>query len=184
MLDVGYRRLGPDVQAIAVHRAALFNVLHRCGGGRAAADPDRLCGRRRWPSGAESGSRARRGARGRSTWWSMPRVGSPLKIEARVPAGPRPLEFGAIWGTVPWVDAGFRRDALMQRYRKASVMIGVLPIGRQNREDRTSPRSSGASSPRPSRRCGRPGSTPGARRCWPIGRRPRRTSRRFPISSR
>ena len=28
VLDVSYRPLGPDVHAIAVHRAALFNVLH------------------------------------------------------------------------------------------------------------------------------------------------------------
>ena len=41
-------------------------------------------------------------------------------------------EFGAVWGTVPWVDEGFDDAALMQRYERASVMIGVLPIGRQH----------------------------------------------------
>lgn len=43
----------------------------------------------------------------------------------------RPLEFGALWATVPWVDEGFDRHALRQRYQRASIMIGVLPIGRQ-----------------------------------------------------
>ena len=41
------------------------------------------------------------------------------------------MRFGALWATVPWTDADFDGDALMQRYRRASVMIGVLPIGRQ-----------------------------------------------------
>ncbi len=28
VLDVSYKPLGPDVHALAVHRAAMFNVLH------------------------------------------------------------------------------------------------------------------------------------------------------------
>jgi 2-polyprenyl-6-methoxyphenol hydroxylase-like FAD-dependent oxidoreductase len=134
VLDVGYRPLGPDVHAIAVHRAALFNVLHD------AVVADRLSIRTGFAVEAleRSGGQWLVGPQGRDGPFDLvvDALGSasPLKVEAKVPSRSRPLAFGAIWGTVPWVDAGFRRDALMQRYRKASVMIGVLPVGRQNRD--------------------------------------------------
>lgn len=135
VLDVGYRPLGPDVHAIAVHRAALFNVLHdavvaECLPIRTGFAVEALerSGGKQWL----------RGPQGRDGPFDLvvDALGSasPLKVEARVPSRARPLTFGAIWGSVPWVDAGFRRDALMQRYRKASVMIGVLPVGRQKRD--------------------------------------------------
>lgn len=134
VLDVGYRPLGPDVHAIAVHRAALFNVLHD------AVVADRLSIRTGFAVEAleRSGGQWLVGPQGREGPFDLvvDALGSasPLKVEAKVPCRSRPLAFGAIWGTVPWVDAGFRRDALMQRYRKASVMIGVLPVGRQKRD--------------------------------------------------
>ncbi|WP_335338170.1 FAD-dependent oxidoreductase [Devosia sp. A16] len=135
VLDVGYRPLGPDVHAVAVHRAALFNVLHD------AVVAERLPIRTGFMVESlerSEGKQWLRGARGREGPFDLvvDALGSasPLKVEAKVPSRARPLPFGAIWGTVPWVDAGFRRDALMQRYRRASVMIGVLPVGRQRRD--------------------------------------------------
>lgn len=132
VLDVGYRPLGPEVHAIAVHRAALFNVLHD------AVVAERLPIRTGFAVDAlerSSGKQWLSGPQGREGPFDLvvDALGSasPLKVEAKVPSRSRPLAFGAIWGAVPWVDAGFRRDALMQRYRKASVMIGVLPVGRQ-----------------------------------------------------
>lgn len=42
----------------------------------------------------------------------------------------KPLPYGAIWGTVDWPeDTALRYDQLQQRYRQASNMIGILPIG-------------------------------------------------------
>lgn len=135
VLDVGYRPLGPDVHAVAVHRAALFNVLHH------AVVAERLPIRTGFMVESlerSEGKQWLRGPRGREGPFDLvvDALGSasPLKVEAKVPSRARPLPFGAIWGTVPWVDAGFRRDALMQRYRRASVMIGVLPVGRQRRD--------------------------------------------------
>jgi 2-polyprenyl-6-methoxyphenol hydroxylase-like FAD-dependent oxidoreductase len=49
--------------------------------------------------------------------------GSPLAGE---PA--RPLAYGALWASLDWAD-GFDEAALEQRYRAASVMTGVLPVG-------------------------------------------------------
>ncbi|WP_323010118.1 NAD(P)/FAD-dependent oxidoreductase [Paracoccus sp. (in: a-proteobacteria)] len=45
------------------------------------------------------------------------------------PLRARPLGYGAIWGTVPWPVTEFPRNELRQRYRAASRMAGVLPIG-------------------------------------------------------
>ena len=44
-------------------------------------------------------------------------------------AMPRPLAYGAFWASLGWRD-GFDKRALLQRYDKASIMVGVLPIGR------------------------------------------------------
>jgi 2-polyprenyl-6-methoxyphenol hydroxylase-like FAD-dependent oxidoreductase len=52
---------------------------------------------------------------------------------ARSPLSPlrsKTLPFGAIWGTVDWPkETELRYDQLQQRYRRASNMIGILPIG-------------------------------------------------------
>lgn len=48
----------------------------------------------------------------------------------------KPLPFGAIWGTVNWPEnTKLRYDQLQQRYRRASNMIGVLPIGTLPNDD-------------------------------------------------
>ena len=46
------------------------------------------------------------------------------------PLAARPLAFGAIWGTVDWVDGALPSDMLTQRYRQANRMTGILPVGR------------------------------------------------------
>lgn len=52
-------------------------------------------------------------------------AGSPLS-----PLKSKTLPYGAIWGTVDWPsDTKLQYDQLQQRYRHASKMIGVLPIG-------------------------------------------------------
>ena len=185
VLDVGYRPLGPEVHAIAVHRAALFNVLHD------AVVAERLPIRTGFVVESlerSGGGQWLRGPQGLEGPFDLvvDALGSasPLKSEAKVPSRSRPLSFGAIWGTVPWVDAGFRRDALMQRYRKASIMIGVLPVGRQRRDGPNSRRSSGASGRSVSPRCRQRGSIAGATRYVGTGRKRRRISKRSPISSR
>lgn len=134
VLEVGYRPLGPDAHAIAVHRAALFNLLHD------AVVAARIPIRTGFAVEGSERSEAKRwlsGPRGREGPFDLVvdalGAASPLKVEAQFPSRSRPLPFGAIWGTLPWVDEGFDRRALMQRYRKASVMIGVLPVGRHHR---------------------------------------------------
>lgn len=132
VLDVSYKPLGPDVHALAVHRAALFHVLHdavvaaniEIVVGFAATDISDAS-----PGNYLHGSKGRRGpfhliidATGSS---------SPFRQFAKHKATARALEYGALWATLPWVEQGFDRRALVQRYHKASVMIGVLPAGKQ-----------------------------------------------------
>ena len=57
-----------------------------------------------------------------------------LKRRVARPAEPRPLSYGAFWASLEWRGPGFDPHGLSQRYDRASVMIGVLPIGRVEAE--------------------------------------------------
>lgn len=132
VLEVGYGPLGPDVHAIGIHRATLFDVLYT------AVQQEEI---RLVTNFTATGLTA-----AGTGYWLLSdnnREGpfdivvdgsgakSPLRAFARFGGEPRSLEYGAIWSTVPWIDDGFDRAALTQRYRKSNVMIGVLPIGRR-----------------------------------------------------
>ena len=141
--DVGSRRIVLDARygvsgrsggrfGLAVHRAALFGVLHDAalrqgiqietateiadfdpsGGGGFLVDG---IGRRfgRFDLAVDAS-----GAR------------SPLRRRLFDVSTPVPLAYGAVWTTLDWVG-GFDGHALTQAYQRASVMIGILPIGRQ-----------------------------------------------------
>jgi 2-polyprenyl-6-methoxyphenol hydroxylase-like FAD-dependent oxidoreductase len=130
VLDVRYDAQRGGRFGLAVHRAALFCVLHRAvqregitietsvelDDLEAAERACLLCGdgRRLGPFDLvvdASGARSR------------------LRRRAKDASEPKPLAYGAFWASLDWRD-GFDRTALVQRYSRASVMIGVLPIGR------------------------------------------------------
>jgi 2-polyprenyl-6-methoxyphenol hydroxylase-like FAD-dependent oxidoreductase len=128
-------RFSPDrVEALAVHRAALFGVLHRAvaraglpvATGIAVADLDRASGGRRIVVDA-------RGRRHGPFDLVVDALGarSPLLPHAAVPVPRRPLAYGALWASIPVPsDAAVAPDTLAQRYRRAGIMAGVLPVGR------------------------------------------------------
>jgi 2-polyprenyl-6-methoxyphenol hydroxylase-like FAD-dependent oxidoreductase len=131
VLDVRYASLPRLGRGLGVHRAALFGVLHDAV--VAAGIPVRIgfaVGTRDW-RGGKSWLIGSRGSDG-PFHLIVDCLGaqSPLKRFAREPGTAELLEFGALWATVPWTE-GFDDRALMQRYRDARVMIGVMPIGRQ-----------------------------------------------------
>lgn len=132
VLDVSYKPLGPDVHALAVHRAALFNVLHDA---VIAAKVQIMVGFTATGISGSGGSYFLQGSTGSHGPFHLiidaTGSSSPLRQHAKCRPNARPLEFGALWATLPWVEHGFNRSALVQRYRKANVMIGVLPAGRQ-----------------------------------------------------
>ncbi|WP_373504747.1 FAD-dependent oxidoreductase [Aestuariivirga sp.] len=128
VLDVRYDVLG-DERGLAVHRAALFNVLH---------DAVRAQGIE-----VETASHVKDLDDNSVILNQDRREGlfdlvvdalgsrSPLIPHAAGPDYRSALGYGAIWASLPWPGAPFDVNALEQRYDRASVMIGVLPIGRQ-----------------------------------------------------
>ncbi|MBL8894593.1 MAG: FAD-dependent monooxygenase [Rhizobiales bacterium] len=132
VLDVKYKALGPGLRGLGVHRAALFNVLHDA---VLAADLPTANSRRITALRRASERRplllAHDGAEFGPFDLVIDALGSrsPLIEHAAAPVLRRRLGYGAIWASLPWCG-NFDEHALEQRYRDASVMIGVLPIGR------------------------------------------------------
>lgn len=128
VLDVHYRALGGAARfGIGVHRSSLFDALHDAVG--AAGIEVR--------TGLTIRDTAREGDRRRLVFADGLRSEPfDLVVDAlgtRTPLGPqcgRDLSYGALWATLDWPDdVGFDAAALQQRYRRSSVMAGVLPIG-------------------------------------------------------
>ncbi len=128
VLDVHYDRNGRRF-GLAIHRASLFEALLE-----AAQEAGVTVRSNSTVAGSEGGQiRLETG----ETCGPFDLIidacgaGSPLS-----PLKGRELPYGAIWGTVPWPE-GTRlpRDQLVQRYRRANRMVGVLPIGTLPGED-------------------------------------------------
>lgn len=131
VLDVRYSARPGGRFGVAVHRNALFGVLYRavlsenidivtdteldkvdCGEqAKLVDDRGRLLGAFDLVVDA-SGARSK------------------LRQNAGLGGRPKPLAYGAFWASLDWRGEGFDPHALSQRYSRASVMIGVLPIGR------------------------------------------------------
>lgn len=131
VLDVRYDARPGGRFGIAVHRAALFGVLYR------AAQHDGI----EIVTGAELdavelGMQTRlvdakgRGLGSFDLVIDASGARSTLRRSAGFTTESKPLAYGAFWASLDWRGAGFDAHALTQRYRRASVMIGVLPIGR------------------------------------------------------
>lgn len=132
VLDVKYKALGEGLRGLGVHRAALFNVLYDAvlAAGLPIASSRRLTGLNRASDGRPV-LLAHDGSQHGPFDLVIDALGSrsPLIEHAVAPVLRRRLVYGAIWASLPWCGA-FDPHALEQRYREASVMIGVLPIGR------------------------------------------------------
>ena len=132
VLDVRYASGRKGRFGLAVHRAALFNVLHDA---VAAAGIPIETGRD-IEALDEAGERPRLvqtvGARIGSFDLVVDASGARSKLKRHVQASvePRALTYGAFWASLAWRGEGFDPQALSQRYRHASIMIGVMPIGR------------------------------------------------------
>ncbi len=132
VLDVRYEALGPD-RGYAVHRAALFNVLYDAvlAAGIPVEKTSLING---FDDGVLVLNQERRTARFDLVVDALG-AKSPLRRWTGDQSSGRVLEYGAVWASLPWPGAPFDANALMQRYDKAAVMIGVLPIGRVSAND-------------------------------------------------
>ncbi|HEY2051627.1 MAG TPA: FAD-dependent monooxygenase [Caulobacteraceae bacterium] len=126
VLDVRYKSIGP-VRGFGVHRATLFQLLFDAA---KAAGVEIRTGRTITCEVADDGRRL--------TFADGLNEGPyDLLVDALGHASPlappngRVLPFGALWASLDWpAAAGFDAGALEQRYRRASAMVGVMPIGR------------------------------------------------------
>ncbi len=132
VLDVGYAAGSGGRFGVAVHRAALFGALHRA----VLADRISIVTDTDVDSVDHSGPRPSLiSETGRATGTfdlvvDASGTRSKLKAQAYASAEPKPLAYGAFWASLGWRGSGFDPHALSQRYDRARVMIGVLPIGR------------------------------------------------------
>lgn len=127
VLDVSYGPKGGPDFGLGIHRASLFEaLLNTCTAQNVEItnahqitechlkDQKRYL---RFADGTESGPF--------NLVIDASGAGSPLS-----PLQSKALPYGAIWGTVNWPqDTNLQYDQLEQRYRRASNMIGILPIG-------------------------------------------------------
>jgi 2-polyprenyl-6-methoxyphenol hydroxylase-like FAD-dependent oxidoreductase len=131
VLDVRYAALGDRRSfGLGIHRGALFSILHAalCDAAvpiktarqlkSAPLDPD---GRRRLTfEGADEAGPFDLVVDALGSW-------TPL-----APPTGRTLDYGALWTSVGWPQgSGLQTSMLEQRYQAASVMTGVLPVGRR-----------------------------------------------------
>lgn len=127
VLDVRYAALG-EARGYAVHRAALFGTLFEAvlQAGIAIEKKSRI-------NGLEGGVLTLSQGRASPAFdlvIDASGASSPLASSTHGGRTTRPLRYGAVWSSLPWPEAGFDPHALEQKYNRASVMIGVLPIGR------------------------------------------------------
>lgn len=127
VLDVSYGEKGGDYFGLGIHRASLFDALLK--------------------TAQERDVKIHQSSKMISSRWNNNQRF--LTLETKDEMGPydlvidasgaqstlspmrcRQLPFGAIWGTVDWPEkTSLQYDQLEQRYRKASNMVGILPIG-------------------------------------------------------
>ena len=132
VLDVRYEALGP-LRGLAVHRAGLFNVLHDAlkAAGIEIRTRSRITGMEKHSLILAQGERVgpfdlvvdALGGR------------SPLMEFSSGPDYRKKLGYGAVWASLPWPGEPFDSHALEQRYERASIMSGVLPIGKLDESD-------------------------------------------------
>lgn len=112
---------------IGIHRASLFRILHeavlRSGitvhTGRALVDSE--------PVGKQRTLRFADGEASAPYDLVVDALGTRTPL---APATGRELAYGALWASLDWPqEAGFDPHSLAQRYDRASIMAGVLPIG-------------------------------------------------------
>jgi len=122
VLDVRYEWLRrPGACGHGVHRSALFDILHRA----VIAEGIPIDTARTVTTVADRRLVFADGTRSARHDLIVDALGSTSPL-AGEPA--RPLAYGALWASLDWVE-GFDEAALEQRYRRASVMTGVLPVG-------------------------------------------------------
>ncbi|OED40517.1 hypothetical protein AB833_11980 [Chromatiales bacterium (ex Bugula neritina AB1)] len=138
VLDIRYKTVSSELYGLAIHRASLFHVLYRAVADRGIRietghDINNVVPLQTPPDSPYSVALVT--ASGTTIERPFNLVvdasGSHSRIVANhVKTKRTALAYGALWATVKLGSTGFSRNLLEQRYRRASVMAGVLPCGR------------------------------------------------------
>jgi len=129
ILDVRYSVLDSHTFGLAVHRAALFDQLFLAAkrDGIAIETGCGITGLTR-----DNGGRPSLVAGDGRIFGAFDLVVDAMGVRSPLaPLARGELAYGALWTTLSWPQGLFDAHALEQRYRKASIMVGVLPIGRR-----------------------------------------------------
>ena len=133
VLDVRYAALGKGSRfGIGIHRAALFDILFQAvrAAGISIATSCTVTGAPLHADGSRSlasADGAQDGAHAGPFDLIVDTLGTASPLAP--PLG-GPLAYGALWASLDWPEgAGLDVTALEQRYVRASIMVGVLPIG-------------------------------------------------------
>ncbi|MCE7026635.1 FAD-dependent oxidoreductase [Jiella avicenniae] len=131
VLDIAYGDGGAGRFGLAIHRHALFDILFDAARAEGlSVETDFDCDRTE-SAGPAIRLVSSRGVRSARFDLVVDASGARSRLRAAIAGAsePRPLPYGAIWTSVAFAGetAG---DTLVQRYRRASTMIGVLPLGR------------------------------------------------------
>jgi salicylate hydroxylase len=129
VLDVKYAALGKGWRALAIHRAALFGTLHDAVVNAGIEIVYSAALARAETNGKDAALITADGRRhgGFDLIVDAAGANSPLAVGiARRTA----LPYGALWVNVPWPERWpGKQNALEQRYRRAIMMAGALPVG-------------------------------------------------------
>lgn len=136
VLNVDYSALGDGIYGLAVHRAALFEVLFAAVSERSI--PIRTeCEVGSLRQGVQPAFVDSNGLPCEPQDLLVDATGSNSALQVYAIKAPRrrALHYGAVWGSFAWPGSPFTSNQLEQRYVNASKMIGVLPIGRHDSAD-------------------------------------------------
>ena len=135
VLDMSYRRFHPEAYGLGIQRGALMGMLWRrlrelgvrwhCGAAAESFEQDADGVTLRLAHCAPVRHAALILANGSF---------SRLREGMRVAQHGRPFPWGAVWTVLP-APAGFPQIELRQRFRSASQMIGLMPVGKAHAED-------------------------------------------------
>lgn len=130
VLDMSYRRFHPDAYGLGIQRGALMGLLWRrlralgvvwhCGAPVDGFEQD------------GSGVTLHVGGRGAVRHAALILANgsfSRLRAGMQVAQRARPFPWGAVWTVLP-AAAGFPQIELRQRFRSASQMLGLMPVGK------------------------------------------------------
>lgn len=138
VLDMAYADLAPHYFGLGIHRGALFAILYREVQRLAVpvAAGVTVTGSRVAPEGRCLVDAAGREHGPFDLVVDAAGLRSPLRAAVAPDDRERHFAWGALWSAVPLSPSWPLRNTLRQRYDNASLMIGVLPIGRLPGADR------------------------------------------------